>query len=70
MSAPPFTASDRADLLFSAEPTQRAIARELYALARPLPLISPHGHVDPAHPGRRRARSRTRPGCSSCPTTT
>jgi glucuronate isomerase len=47
MSAPPFTASDRADLLFSAEPTQRAIARELYAIIRPLPLISPHGHVDP-----------------------
>ncbi len=36
------------DLLFPAEPGQRAIARELYALARDLPLISPHGHVDPA----------------------
>ncbi|MDG4828169.1 glucuronate isomerase [Solwaraspora sp. WMMD1047] len=36
------------DLLFPAEPTQRAIARELYALARDRPLLSPHGHVDPA----------------------
>jgi glucuronate isomerase len=35
------------DLLFAADPTQRAIARELYALVRDLPLISPHGHVDP-----------------------
>jgi len=38
----------RADLLFPAEPTQRAIARELYALAKDQPIISPHGHVDPA----------------------
>ena len=35
------------DLLFPAEPTQRAIARELYGHARDLPLICPHGHVDP-----------------------
>jgi glucuronate isomerase len=35
------------DLLFPAEATQRGIARELYALARPMPIISPHGHVDP-----------------------
>ncbi|MFK3985299.1 glucuronate isomerase [Micromonospora sp. NPDC050397] len=37
-----------ADLLLPAEPGQRAIARELYALAKDQPLISPHGHVDPA----------------------
>jgi glucuronate isomerase len=37
----------RADLLFPAEPIQREIARELYAYARDLPIISPHGHVDP-----------------------
>ena len=37
----------RADLLFPAEPGQRGIARELYAHARDLPIISPHGHVDP-----------------------
>ncbi|MEJ3743058.1 glucuronate isomerase [Actinomycetes bacterium KLBMP 9797] len=38
----------RADLLFPADPAQRGIARELYALARDLPIISPHGHVDPS----------------------
>jgi glucuronate isomerase len=36
------------DLLFPADPSQRAIARELYSVAAPLPLICPHGHVDPA----------------------
>ncbi|MEV6350424.1 glucuronate isomerase [Actinoplanes sp. NPDC051851] len=36
------------DHLFPAEATQRQIARELYTHARDLPLISPHGHVDPA----------------------
>ena len=36
------------DLLFPAEPSQRAIARELYGHVKDLPLISPHGHVDPA----------------------
>ena len=36
------------DRLFPADPTTRAIARELYAQVRGLPLISPHGHVDPA----------------------
>jgi glucuronate isomerase len=35
------------DLLFAAEPRQRDLARELYALVEGLPLISPHGHVDP-----------------------
>ncbi|WP_027346576.1 glucuronate isomerase [Hamadaea tsunoensis] len=35
------------DILLPAEPSQRQIARELYAHARGLPLISPHGHVDP-----------------------
>jgi glucuronate isomerase len=35
------------DLLFAADPTQRELARELYALVRDLPLLSPHGHVDP-----------------------
>jgi glucuronate isomerase len=37
-----------ADQLFPAEPKVREIARELYGHARDLPLISPHGHVDPA----------------------
>ena len=35
------------DLLLPAEPSQRRLARELYDHARGLPLISPHGHVDP-----------------------
>ncbi|WP_232323738.1 glucuronate isomerase [Catenuloplanes japonicus] len=35
------------DLLLPAEPSQRGIARELYALAAEQPIISPHGHVDP-----------------------
>ncbi|HTU08478.1 MAG TPA: glucuronate isomerase, partial [Trebonia sp.] len=34
------------DRLFPADPATRAIARELYAQVRDLPLISPHGHVD------------------------
>jgi glucuronate isomerase len=36
------------NLLFPSDPTQRAIARDLYALVADQPLISPHGHVDPA----------------------
>ena len=35
------------DRLFPAEPSTRAIARELYALVADLPILSPHGHVDP-----------------------
>ena len=35
------------DRLFDAEPRARAIARELYAGVRDLPLVSPHGHTDP-----------------------
>ena len=31
-----------------AEPSVRRIARELYAETRELPLVCPHGHVDPA----------------------
>ena len=37
-----------ADRLFPAEPSVRAVARELYAEVRDLPIISPHGHTDPA----------------------
>jgi glucuronate isomerase len=36
------------NLLFPSDPAQRAIARDLYALVQDQPLISPHGHVDPA----------------------
>ena len=36
------------DRLFPAEPETRRIARSLYAEVRDLPIISPHGHTDPA----------------------
>jgi glucuronate isomerase len=36
------------DRLFPADPTTRAIARELYAGVAGLPIVSPHGHTDPA----------------------
>lgn len=36
------------DRLFPADPTVRGIARRLYAAVRDLPIISPHGHTDPA----------------------
>ena len=35
------------DRYFDPDPTQRAIARELYETVAALPLICPHGHVDP-----------------------
>jgi glucuronate isomerase len=35
------------DRYFDPNPTQRRIARELYESAANLPIISPHGHVDP-----------------------
>jgi glucuronate isomerase len=35
------------DLMFATDPRHADMARELYAVARDLPLISPHGHVDP-----------------------
>jgi glucuronate isomerase len=36
------------DRLFPADPAVRAIARALYGSVRDLPIISPHGHTDPA----------------------
>jgi glucuronate isomerase len=35
------------DRLLPVEPSAREIARRLYAAVRQLPIISPHGHVDP-----------------------
>jgi len=35
------------DRFFSPEPSQRKLARELYESIANLPIISPHGHVDP-----------------------
>ena len=36
------------DRLFPPDPTIRAIARRLYQTVRDLPIVSPHGHCDPA----------------------
>lgn len=36
------------DRLFPAEPTTRAIARDLYKEIAGLPIVSPHGHTDPS----------------------
>ena len=36
------------DRLFPADPSVRGIARRLYAEVRSLPIVSPHGHTDPA----------------------
>ncbi len=36
------------DRLFPAEASQRAVARRLYAEIKNLPIVSPHGHTDPA----------------------
>ncbi len=41
----PLTLHD--DRYFSSNPEERKIARHLYEIAKPLPLICPHGHVDP-----------------------
>ena len=35
------------DRLFSPDPATRSLARELYQRVAPLPLLCPHGHVDP-----------------------
>lgn len=37
-----------ADRFFDADPGVRRIARELYDAVRDLPLVCPHGHVDPS----------------------
>src|SRR5438128_9585497 len=36
------------DRLLPADPMTRGIARELYASVAELPIVSPHGHTDPA----------------------
>jgi len=36
------------DRLFPSDPAQRAIAQRLYDDVRALPIVSPHGHTDPA----------------------
>ncbi len=41
------TDPDRADRYFDPDPAQRRIARELYEGIAGLPIVSPHGHVEP-----------------------
>jgi len=36
------------DRFFDPDPAVRAIARGLYAEVKDFPIVSPHGHVDPA----------------------
>ncbi len=36
------------DRLLPADPASRALARDLYASVAGLPIISPHGHTNPA----------------------
>ncbi|RDI98909.1 glucuronate isomerase [Dyella solisilvae] len=48
MNSAPHPLTLHEDRLFAAEPTQRAIARRLYAQVSGLPIISPHGHTDPS----------------------
>jgi glucuronate isomerase len=35
------------DRFFDPDPTQRRVARDLYEHVKSLPIVSPHGHVDP-----------------------
>lgn len=44
-SAPPLQLHE--DRYFDPDPTVRGIARELYEETRDLPIVGPHGHVDP-----------------------
>lgn len=44
-SVPPL--SVHPDRLLPVDPSERAIARRLYESVRKLPIVSPHGHVDP-----------------------
>src|SRR5512139_3795815 len=37
-----------ADRFFAPDPGQRRVARQLYGAIAGLPIVSPHGHVDPA----------------------
>ncbi|GAA5069178.1 glucuronate isomerase [Lysobacter panacisoli] len=48
MNATPQPLTLHEDRLFPSDPTQREIARRLYAQVAHLPIVSPHGHTDPA----------------------
>jgi glucuronate isomerase len=47
MSSQPAALTVHPDRLLPADPGARAIARRLYDAVRELPIVSPHGHVDP-----------------------
>ncbi|WP_372593072.1 glucuronate isomerase [Actinotalea sp.] len=47
MPSTPATLALHPDRLLPVDPTVRSIARRLYEAVRELPIISPHGHVDP-----------------------
>lgn len=42
------TLAPHPDRLFPADPAVRSLARKLYATVKDLPIVSPHGHTDPA----------------------
>ena len=44
----PKTSMNHPDRLFSADSNLRGIASELYQSVCDLPIVSPHGHTDPA----------------------
>jgi glucuronate isomerase len=48
MSTAPKPLTLHEDRLFPSDPAQRGIARRLYAQVAKLPIVSPHGHTDPA----------------------
>ncbi|MCL3859772.1 glucuronate isomerase [Actinotalea sp. K2] len=48
MSSPTAHLAPHPDRLLPADPTALGIARRLYSAVRDLPIVSPHGHVDPA----------------------
>ncbi|HWL89236.1 MAG TPA: glucuronate isomerase [Polyangiaceae bacterium] len=48
MTAAPRSSLHSPDRLFPTAPIEREIARRLYAEVRALPIVSPHGHTDPA----------------------
>jgi glucuronate isomerase len=47
MSSQPAPLAVHPDRLLPVDPAVRAIARRLYGTVRDLPIISPHGHIDP-----------------------
>ena len=51
------TATLHPDRYFDPDPTVRALARALYAPIADLPIVSPHGHVDPTLLADERVRS-------------